>query len=128
MGSGSNYATTPYKGNHLSRRVIDRYTKAARVTIVLNENIEYTVNRRWCLICKKITTAQPPGISKYARRSANHQATLVSLHMSGLSHVKAAEFSSDARKCPVSRSTSHRDKMTFRWKLTTSTTASPGTS
>ena len=36
---------------------------------------------------------------------------MVALHRNGLSHGKVAEFSGDAPKCPVSRSTYRRVKM-----------------
>ncbi len=104
-------------GHRLSGKVVDSYTKVTRVTIVLNENVEYTINRRWRPVCKKIISTQLPGIRKHARRSANHQATLVSLHMNGPSHGKAAEFSGDALKCTVPRSTSYRDEMALSGRL-----------
>ena len=110
--------TTCPEGHPLSEKVSDRYTRVVRITHVWRENVMFTVLRRRCPTCDKIISAQPPGIRKYARRSANHQATLVSLHMNGLSHGKAAEFSGDALKCPVSRSTSFRDKISSGGSLT----------
>ena len=106
-------------GHPLSGKGVDRYTKVVGITHVLHENVEFTILRRWCPTCKEIVSAQPPGINKYARRSASHQAALVSLHMNGLSHGKAAEFSGDALKCSVSRSTAYHDKMAVRSAATT---------
>ena len=109
--------TTCPDGHPLSEKVSDSYTKVVRFTHVRHENVLFTVNRRWCPTCKGLVSARPPGIRKYARRSSNHQATLVSLHTNGLSHGKAAEFSGDALKCSVSRSTSFRDKMAVSRKM-----------
>ncbi len=104
-------------GHRLFGRVVDSYTRVARVTFVLNENIEYAVNRRWYPICKK---SSPPSRPGSARRTPLGQpsAALTSLYMSGLSHGKDTEFRGDAFKCPVSRYTSYRYKMTFSRKLT----------
>ena len=106
------------KGHHLSGRVSGSYTRVVKVMYVHTENVEYTINRRWCPVCKKLISARPPGVSKNARRSANHPAILTFLHTSGLSHGKAAEFSGDALKFPVSRATSYRDKMSHSGRLT----------
>ena len=106
------------KGHRLSGRVSCSYTRVVKVTRVLIENVEYTINRRWCPVCKKLISARPPGVSRHARRSANHPAILTFLHAAGLSHGKAAEFSCDALKFPVSRYTSYRDKMSYGRRLT----------
>ena len=104
-------------GHPLSEKVSDSYTTVVEVMRILIENVLFTINRRWCRICKKLFSARPPGVAKYARRSANHQSAMVALHMNGLSHGKVAEFSDDVFKCPVSRSTPHRDKMSAGGRL-----------
>ena len=105
------------KGHSLSEKVSDSYTTVVKVMRILIENVLFIINRRWCRICKKLFSARPPGVAKYARRSTNHRFAMVALHMNGLSHGMVAAFSGDVLKCPVSRSTPHRDKMSAGGRL-----------
>ena len=110
--------TTCPDGHPLSEKVSDSYTKVVRFTHVWHENVEFTVNRRWCPHLQK--DRLPPGRPGSASTRAARPTTKpppVSLHMSGLSHGKAAEFSGDVLKCSVSRSTSYRDKIAVSRKM-----------
>ena len=117
------------KGHRLSGRVSGSYTRVVKVTRILRENVEYAINRRRCHVCRKVVSARPPGVGKYARRSANHPATLTALHACGLSYGKAAGFSGDALKYTpyrAPRPTGTRCPTAGGWLR--GATASPGTS
>ena len=105
------------KGHHLSGTVTHRYTRVVKVMHVIWENVEYTVNRRWCRECGKQFSARVPGAAKHARVSANCSAAATALSMSGISHGKTAEFCADALKGETSRSWSYRNKMSAARRL-----------
>ena len=98
------------EGHALSDKVSDTYTRAVKVTTIIQETVEYTINRRWCRECGKMFHNDPPGVAPHARVSTNHSAAATALNMSGLSHGKTAEFCNNLLKGKESRSWSYRNK------------------
>ena len=105
------------EGRRLSEKVTARYTRYAEVMHVWWENVEYTVNRRWCKECHRQVTAKIPGVAKHARVSANYAAAASAAHMGGLSHGMAADYCTDVLKRKASRSWSYRNKISTARRL-----------
>ena len=97
--------------NHSLSDKVKSYTKIVKVLRVSVENVEYTINRRWCKKCDKYISAEPPGVPKHARVSDNYSALATWIHMNGLSHGKVTEFFTDVAKDKTSRSWSYRNKI-----------------
>ena len=105
------------KGHKLSDKISDQYHRVVKIVYIVTENVMFTVNRRWCKICKKQVSAKVPGVAKNARVSANTSAIATFLNLNGLSHGKVSVFCRDVLKNDTSRSWSYRNKISASRRL-----------
>lgn len=108
----------PHCNNAVSKNVMGRYDRVVVMKYVYTETVKFDIMRRYCRVCDKNVSRKPPGVEPYARTSSNLGAAVVTLNMHGLSHGKAAKFSTDVFKTKISRSWSHRNKMRVARRLT----------